>query len=85
MSMKKTDLKKHLGYLIKVARTEEKMTQKRLAGMLKTKQSNIARAENEGCSLTLASKCLEVMGYELDPNCMRATDPFKRQGLTFYG
>jgi len=79
---KEKQLKEHLGYLIRAARLDTKMSQESLAKAVKTKQPAIARAEKNGCDLSFALRCLSKMGFTLDTNNMRAIDPFKK-GLTF--
>lgn len=74
---------KKLGWLIKVARGDAKLTQAALAKKIKTNQESIARAEKHGCSLKFAEKAVGACGFEISNIALRAKDPFKK-GMTFY-
>lgn len=82
--MRKNYNRKHLGFLIKIARGDAKLTQTQLAKKMKTKQPAIARAENEGCELGFCEKAVGECGFIISNIALRAKDPFK-SGLTFYG
>lgn len=82
--MEKHYNRKHLGFLIQVARQDAKLTQAQLAKKMKCKQPNIARAENNGCELSFCEKAVGECGFIISNIALRAKDPFKK-GLTFYG
>ena len=58
-------LEKKLASFVKSARKYENLTQVQLAKKAKTKQEGISRIEKGECSVELAEKCLNAMGYEL--------------------
>jgi transcriptional regulator with XRE-family HTH domain len=75
--------KRRLGWYIKIARTERRLSQDKLAKKIGTKQESIARAENKGCELSFAEKCVEACGFEISNIALRNKNPFE-SGLQFY-
>lgn len=56
----------HSGSLLEEIRISSGITQEKLAKKMKTKQSNIARAENHSCSLTFLNRAAKATGHYLE-------------------
>lgn len=58
-------LQKELAEIVKTARQSENLTQHQLARKMNTKQSSLARSEQNGFSVSMAEKALKAMGMKL--------------------